>query len=68
MSYHFLLQGIFLTQGGNPRLLHCSWILYPLCYLGALEELCQRTEGASTFPMFTSWLRVPTVMRHQDFL
>ena len=25
---HFLLQGIFLTQGLNPCLLHCRWILY----------------------------------------
>ena len=25
---HSLLQGIFLTQGLNPRLLHCRQILY----------------------------------------
>ena len=25
---HFLLQGIFPTQGSNPRLLHCRRILY----------------------------------------
>ena len=25
---HFLLQGIFSTQGSNPWLLHCKWILY----------------------------------------
>ena len=25
---HFLLQGIFPTQGWNPGLLHCRWILY----------------------------------------
>ena len=27
---HFLLQEIFLTQGSNPHLLHCRWILYHL--------------------------------------
>ena len=27
---HFLLQGIFLTQGSNPGLLHCRQILYCL--------------------------------------
>ena len=27
-SCHFLLQGIFLTQGSNPGLLHCRQILY----------------------------------------
>ena len=25
---HALLQGFFLTQGSNPGLPHCSWILY----------------------------------------
>ena len=25
---HSLLQGIFPTQGSNPRLVHCRWIIY----------------------------------------
>ena len=29
---HFLLQGIFLTQGSNPGLLHCRQILYCLSH------------------------------------
>ena len=33
MGCHFLLQGIFLTQGLNPGLLHCRWILDLLSYL-----------------------------------
>ena len=32
---HFLLQGIFLTQGLNPALLHCRQILYLLSYQGS---------------------------------
>ena len=28
----FLLQGIFPTQGSNPDLLHCRWILYQLSH------------------------------------
>ena len=32
---HFLLQGIFMTQGIKPRLLHCRQILYWLRYQGA---------------------------------
>ena len=39
---HALLEEIFPTQGSNPGLLHCSWILYhlnhqgsPLFFLGA---------------------------------
>ena len=31
----FLLQGIFPTQGSNPALLHCRWILYQLSYKGS---------------------------------
>ena len=33
---HFLLQGIFPTQGSNPGLLHCRQILYQLsCFFNA---------------------------------
>ena len=32
---HSLLQGIFLTQGSNPGLLHCRQILYHLRYQGS---------------------------------
>ena len=37
---HFLLQGIFLTQGSNPGLLHCRQMLYPLSHQGYLESKC----------------------------
>ena len=30
-----LLQGIFPTQGSNPGLLHCRWVLYQLSYQGS---------------------------------
>ena len=33
---HFLLQGIFLTQGLKPGLLHCRQMLYPLSCQGSL--------------------------------
>ena len=32
---HSLLQGIFLTQGSNTRLLHCRQILYHLSHKGS---------------------------------
>ena len=32
---HTLLQGIFLTQGSNPGLLHCRQILYCLSHQGS---------------------------------
>ena len=31
----FLLQGIFLTWGSKPDLLHCRWILYHLSHQGS---------------------------------
>ena len=34
VSYHFLLQGIFLTQGSNSGLLNCRRILYCLSHWG----------------------------------
>ena len=39
---HSLLQGIFLTQGSNPGLPHCRWILYQLSHKGSPSEtLCR---------------------------
>ena len=35
---HFLLQGIFLTQGSNPGLRHCRQMLYPLSHQGSHQE------------------------------
>ena len=32
---HFLLQGIFLTQGSNPDLSHCRQMLYHLSHYGS---------------------------------
>ena len=34
-----LLQGIFPTQGSNPGLLHCRWILYQLSHKGSPKIL-----------------------------
>jgi len=33
-----LLQEIFPTQGSNPGLLHCTWILYQLGYKAMKED------------------------------
>ena len=35
MDCHFLLQGIFPTQGSNPGLQHCRQTLYPLSHQGS---------------------------------
>jgi len=34
-----LLQGIFQTQGSNPGLPHCRWILYQLSHKGSPRTL-----------------------------
>ena len=39
MGCHFLLQGIFPTQGSNPGLLHCRQILYCLSHQGSIISI-----------------------------
>ena len=51
---HFLLQGIFPTQGSNPGLLHCRQILYWLSYKGSpCCSLCGHKELDTT--KWLSW-------------
>ena len=35
VGWHFLLQGIFSTQGSNPGLPHCRQMLHPLSHQGS---------------------------------
>ena len=42
MGCHYLLQGIFLIQGLNPHLLHCKWVLLPLCHQRSLPKILFR--------------------------
>ena len=51
---HSLLQGIFPTQGSNPGLLHCRWVLYQLGSPRILEW------GAYPFSSGSSWPRNQT--------
>ena len=48
MGCHFLLQGIFPTQGLNPGLLHCRQTLYCLSHQGSPELLYD--------PVFHCWI------------
>ena len=46
---HALLQGIFPTQGSNPGLPHCMWILYHLAgYLCSGQKLPGWSQVSST--------------------
>ena len=65
-----LLQEIFPTQGLNPGLLHCRWIIYQLSHKGSprtLERVVNPFSSGSSWPrnqtmvsctagrLFTSW-------------
>ena len=60
MGYHSLFQGVFLTQGSNPRLLHCRRILYHLSCQGSPENFrvwylyfcpfCENLKKSDTSP------------------
>ena len=70
MGSHFLLQGIFPTQGSNPSLLHCRWTLYHLSHQGSqcashqifseylLSELITHDYSFSLL-LLTLWLLKP---------
>ena len=45
---HFLLQGIFLTQGSNPGLLHCRQTPYPLSHQEILLTTYRGTKTTMT--------------------
>ena len=50
-----LLQGIFPTQGSNPGLAHCMWILYHLSHKGSPLSL-KRDIVYTLFPFaFLHW-------------
>ena len=49
---HSLLLGIFLTQGLNPGLPHCGWILYQLSH----QYLPQNTVFGPS--LVVQWLRI----------
>ena len=53
-----LLQGIFPTQGSNPGLLHCGWILYHLSHQGSpriLEWVAYPFSSGPSRPR--NWIR-----------
>ena len=60
---HFLLQGIFLTQGSNPGLSHCRQILYCLSHQGSPkwgEESLIASDQVLHHQVVTSFERPPS--------
>ena len=69
MDCHFLLQGIFPTQGSNPGLLHCRQTLYPLSHQGSPASGMAHLNGAGKHrdqdlslqtSLAIQWLRICT--------
>ena len=50
---HALLQGIFPTQGSNPGLRHCKWILHHLSHQGSPKQETGDRERISTWESLT---------------
>ena len=51
MGCHFLLQGIFQTQGSNLGLPHCRLILDPLSHPGSLQRLVKYSYRSQVPPL-----------------
>ena len=62
MDCHFLLQGIFLTQGLNPGLPHCRRILYQVSHKGCpkILEWVAYPFSSRSFPT-RNWTRVSCI-------
>ena len=57
---HFLLQGIFLTQGLSPRLPHCRKMLYHLSHQGSHSSLSYMQMGHVRFQLSQpGWKKEP---------
>ena len=57
------LQGIFPTQGSNPGLLHCRWIVYQLSHMGSpiILEPNNTVPSAANLPDSRTELGSPTL-------
>ena len=68
---HALLQGIFPTQGSNPRLPHCKWILYQQSHQGSanrilINSILIKKDFPIPLHLSSSSLLLPPVLGHLD--
>ena len=61
---HFLIQGIFSTQGSNPGLLHCRQILYLLHHEGSPNQLYSNIQNKK-FLKKTGFHWVSNITQHK---
>ena len=65
---HALLQGIFATQGSNPGLPHCRWILCHLSHQGCYVGIHACAQLFSRVRLFvTSWIIAPQASLSMGF-
>ena len=60
---HSLLQGIFLTQGWNPSLLHCRQVLYCLSHQGSPREA--KLDSILLAKILQSWCHILDFILYQ---
>ena len=64
----FHLQGIFLTQGSNPGLLHCGQTLYPLNHQKSSEQVPKEIIMFwAQFPERCRWIECVSLSSWQYF-
>ena len=59
MGCHCLLQAIFPTQGSNPGLPHCRWILYHLSHQGSPSNTVTNVDSLNFSPLSSSFFFFP---------
>ena len=64
---HFILQGIFPTQGSNPGLSHCRQTLYCLSHQSLLQNNTDSFIVSNMFPQFILCYNVVTGARDHAF-
>ena len=63
---HALLWGIFPTQGSNPGLLHCRWILYHLRHQGSPRILEWLAYPSSSLAFLNSMVELGLSVTHSE--
>ena len=64
---HFLIQGIFSTQGSNPGLLHCRQILYLLHHEGSPNQLYSNIQNKNKINFFYSNIQNKKFLKKTGF-
>ena len=67
VDYHFLIQGIFSTQGSNPGLLHCRQILYLLHHEGSPNQLYSNIQNKNKINFFYSNIQNKKFLKKTGF-